>query len=111
MQIKRGTVTAVRRLGCDGRPTYNLNVTPTHNYFANGVLVHNCVDDPTSVDQADSDAERNTANEWWLGTMSTRLNSQKTGHFVVIQQRLHEEDLTGVLMGRGTGYEFLILQE
>jgi predicted phage terminase large subunit-like protein len=66
------------------------------------------VDDPTSVDQAESDTERKAANEWWNGTMSTRLNDMKTGHRVVIQQRLHEDDLTGNLLERG-GYEHLML--
>jgi hypothetical protein len=32
------------------------------------------VDDPHSVDQAQSDAERARAVGWWNGSMSTRLN-------------------------------------
>src|SRR5579871_990873 len=68
------------------------------------------VDDPTSVDQADSDAERQSANEWWNGTMTTRLNDLRTGHLVVIQQRLHEDDLTGHLLEQG-GYQLLMLPE
>jgi len=59
------------------------------------------VDDPHSVDQAESDAERRTAVEWFNGTMSTRLNDFATGHKIVIQQRLHEADLTGDLLGKG----------
>jgi predicted phage terminase large subunit-like protein len=66
------------------------------------------VDDPHSVDQAESDAERTSAVDWWNGSMSTRLNQFATGHKVVIQQRLHEADLTGDLLGRG-GYELLCL--
>jgi hypothetical protein len=66
------------------------------------------VDDPHSVDQAASDTERRAAIEWWNGTMSTRLNDFTTGHKVVIQQRLHEADLTGDLLARG-GYELLML--
>jgi predicted phage terminase large subunit-like protein len=68
------------------------------------------VDDPTSVDQADSDAERQSANNWWNGTMSTRLNDLRTGHLVVIQQRLHEDDLAGNLIEQG-GYQLLMLPE
>jgi predicted phage terminase large subunit-like protein len=68
------------------------------------------VDDPTSVDQAESDVERKGANDWWNGTMSTRLNDPKTGHLVVVQQRLHEDDLTGNLLEKG-GYELLMLPE
>jgi predicted phage terminase large subunit-like protein len=66
------------------------------------------VDDPHSVDQATSDAERTSAVEWWNGSMSTRHNDPAKGHKVVIQQRLHEADLTGDLLVRG-GYEHLCL--
>ena len=66
------------------------------------------VDDPHSVDQAASDTERVAAVEWWNGTMSTRLNDFASGHKVVIQQRLHEADLTGDLLVKG-GYELLCL--
>jgi predicted phage terminase large subunit-like protein len=67
-----------------------------------------CVDDPTSVDQAASDAERIRANNWWTGTMTTRLNDLKTGHLLLIQQRLHEEDTTAVCLEQG-GYQHLYL--
>jgi len=66
------------------------------------------VDDPHSVDQAQSDAERTSAVDWWNGSMSTRLNDFATGHKIVIQQRLHEADLTGDLLVRG-GYQLLCL--
>lgn len=66
------------------------------------------VDDPHSVDQAQSDTERTAAVEWWNGSMSTRLNDPSKGHMIVVQQRLHEADLTGDLLARG-GYEQLCL--
>ena len=66
------------------------------------------VDDPHSVDQAQSDAERTAAVDWWNGVMSTRLNDPSEGHKIVVQQRLHEADLTGDLLRRG-GYEHLCL--
>src|SRR5262249_30514436 len=66
------------------------------------------VDDPHSVDQAESEGERRNAIEWWNGSMVTRLNGLSTGNKVVIQQRLHEADLTGDLLQRG-GYELLCL--
>ena len=66
------------------------------------------VDDPHSVDQADSDKERQAALDWWNGAMATRLNNLSTGHKIVIMQRLHESDLTGDLLGKG-GYEVLCL--
>ena len=66
------------------------------------------VDDPHSVDQAESDLARKRAIEWWNGSMATRLNDLNAGHKVVIQQRLHEADLSGELLRKG-GYELLCL--
>jgi predicted phage terminase large subunit-like protein len=66
------------------------------------------VDDPHSVDQAESDIQRRSSIEWWNGSMATRLNDLGTGHKIVIQQRLHEADLTGDLLVKG-GYELLSL--
>src|SRR6185436_7836194 len=66
------------------------------------------VDDPHSVDQAESDVERRNAIEWLHGSMATRLNDLSIGHKIVIQQRLHEADLTGDLLIKG-GYELLCL--
>jgi predicted phage terminase large subunit-like protein len=66
------------------------------------------VDDPHSVDQAESETERRSAIEWWNGSMATRLNDFATGHKLVIMQRLHESDLTGDLLVKG-GYEHLCL--
>jgi len=40
--------------------------------------------------------------------MSMRLNDFSTGHMIVVQQRLHEADLTGDLLLKG-GYELLCL--
>ena len=66
------------------------------------------VDDPHSVDQAESDLARKRAIDWWNGSMATRLNDVNTGHKVAVQQRLHEADLAGELLAKG-GYEWLCL--
>ena len=66
------------------------------------------VDDPLNATEAHSDAVRNAANRWWDRTMSTRLNDPRTGVRMIIQQRLHEEDLTGHVLSKG-GYENLCL--
>lgn len=67
------------------------------------------VDDPLNPEQALSDAERNTSNDWFDQTFSTRLNDMKKGVMVVIMQRLHQDDLTGHLKGQG-GWEHLVLE-
>jgi predicted phage terminase large subunit-like protein len=66
------------------------------------------VDDPHSVDQAESDLARKRAIDWWNGSMATRLNDLNAGHKIVVQQRLHEADLCGDLLSKG-GYEHLCL--
>lgn len=69
-------------------------------------------DDPQSREQAESDLQRTSANEWWSQTMHNRVNDLATGNHVVIQQRLHEDDLTGHLKAKGgSHYEFLVLPE
>jgi len=56
------------------------------------------IDDPNAANEAFSEANIEATKEWWDGTMSTRLNNPKTGAFVVIQQRLAEDDLTGHIL-------------
>lgn len=80
---------------------YNLNVDGNHNYFANGILTHNCADDPNNAKEAESEADRQNVIDWWDGTISTRGVSRGVSQ-IVVQQRLHTMDLTGHLMGKGT---------
>ncbi len=56
------------------------------------------VDDAHALDDAFSDAARETALRWWSNTMSSRLNDRMTGSRVVIGQRIHEADLSGHLL-------------
>ena len=61
------------------------------------------VDDPNSAAEAFSEANIEATKEWWDGTMSTRLNDPKTGAYVIIQQRLAEDDLTGHVLSKDVG--------
>lgn len=65
------------------------------------------VDDPITADQARSDAERQTANDWFDRTISSRGVTRGV-RIVVIMQRLHEEDLSGHLLAKG-GWEHVCL--
>ena len=58
------------------------------------------VDDPNAAQEAFSEATIESTIEWWDGALSTRLNDPKTGAFIVIQQRLSEEDLTGHILSK-----------
>ena len=58
------------------------------------------VDDPVkSAEEADSQAYRDRAWEWWTGTAATRL--EPGGAAVVIGTRWHEDDLIGRLLQSG----------
>jgi hypothetical protein len=61
------------------------------------------VDDPNAAQEAFSEATIAATIEWWDAALSTRLNDPKTGAFVVIQQRLSEEDLTGHILSKDEG--------
>jgi predicted phage terminase large subunit-like protein len=67
------------------------------------------IDDPHSVDSAQSDAERQTTNQTFLEAIPTRLNNPATSAIAVIMQRLHEEDVSGVILNKELGYTHLCL--
>lgn len=66
------------------------------------------VDDPISAMDAHSKAMRDEANRWWDEETSQRLDDPLRAARVVVQQRLHQEDLAGHLIAQG-GYELLVL--
>lgn len=56
-------------------------------------------DDPNSARDCSETILENTIN-WFDQTMASRLNDPKTGRRILIQQRLHEQDLTGHVLSR-----------
>lgn len=56
------------------------------------------VDDPINPLMAASEAERKNAIKYFDETLTTRLDNPDRGLFIIIMQRLHEEDLTGHLL-------------
>lgn len=100
-----GAVFSVERHGVSSIRVHDIQVEDHSNFFAEGILVHNCiiVDDPNAANEAFSEATIQATIDWWDGTMSTRLNDPKTGAYIVIQQRLAEDDLTGHILERNVG--------
>ena len=64
------------------------------------------VDDPLSPQMASSATERDNANEWYRTTFYSRLNQPDIGVRIIIMQRVHEDDLTGFLLGRETRLKY-----
>lgn len=67
------------------------------------------IDDPHSVEGAASDQQRKSTIEWFLEAVPTRMNNPDTSTIVVIMQRLHEEDVSGVILDKQLGYDHLML--
>lgn len=67
------------------------------------------IDDPHSVEGAASAATRQSVVDWFLEAVPTRLNNPKTSAIVVVMQRLHEDDVSGVILSKELGYEHLML--
>lgn len=59
------------------------------------------VDDPMKADEAYSETERANTIGFFENTLLSRLNDQRTGRIIVLQQRLHEADLVGHLLATG----------
>ena len=78
-----------------GVRVYDIQVEGNHNFFANEILVHNCIiiDDYLKPQDASSITKLNSANEWFNVTLYSRLNSQTIGSRWLIMQRLHEDDI------------------
>ena len=66
-------------------------------------------DDPHSVRGADSDAERDNMLMIFSETVPTRLNKMDESAIVVIMQRVHERDVSGLILTEELGYDHLML--
>ncbi len=67
------------------------------------------IDDPHSVDGAESEAERLTTVRTFRESVPTRLNDPQRSAIVVVMQRLHEADVSGTILALRLGYEHLML--
>jgi predicted phage terminase large subunit-like protein len=65
------------------------------------------IDDANNTMLMESEAVRYTTNMWFTEVVPDRLNNPKESAIVVIQQRLHEEDVSGVALDRDLGYTHL----
>lgn len=66
------------------------------------------IDDPLSVDDAFSEAALEAAKQTFLEAVPSRVNN-KDSAIIVIMQRLHEADTSGVILSEDLGYTHLML--
>ena len=60
------------------------------------------IDDPHKAGDANSSVMRKNVIDWYQQTMESRLN-KRSDPIIIIMQRLHEDDLSGWLLGGGSG--------
>jgi predicted phage terminase large subunit-like protein len=97
-----------RRTSISGLKNTELEVATTMNGFRlatsiDGTLTGRggdivIVDDPLKPIDALSDSRRERANNWFNNTLLSRLDDKREGAIVIVMQRLHPDDLTGVLL-------------
>jgi predicted phage terminase large subunit-like protein len=63
-----------------------------------GVLI---IDDPIKANDADSEVARRGAIDWFRGTALSRLDNPATSLVCIAMQRLHVDDLAGILIEQG----------
>lgn len=66
------------------------------------------LDDPISAFGANSEAERRESEITFTETLPTRINNDASA-IVVIMQRLHEQDVSGLILSRKMGYTHVCL--
>ncbi len=66
------------------------------------------IDDPHNVKDSESEAKRNEALHWFTEVMPSRVNSEASA-IVIIMQRVHEEDVSGLIIEQDLGYEHLCI--
>lgn len=66
------------------------------------------LDDPLSADDANSEAALTAAEVTFTEALPTRVNNEDSA-IIVIMQRLHERDTSGIILDRGLGYTHLCL--
>ena len=67
------------------------------------------IDDPLKPQDALSDSKRQNANDWFYNTLLSRADDKATGAVIVVMQRVHLDDLAGMLMRVSDGWTVLNL--
>lgn len=96
---RESSVREAVRVGDCNVPVYDIQVEGTECFFANGILVHNCliIDDPTKGKaEARSETIQEQIRDWYTSSAYTRL--APGGGVLIIMQRWTEDDLAGWLL-------------
>ena len=67
------------------------------------------IDDPNNTMEMESELVRMSTKMWFTEVVPDRLNNPQESAIVIIQQRLHEEDVSGIAISREMGYTHLMI--
>lgn len=67
------------------------------------------LDDPHNIKEGESQTIREETVRWFREAMSNRLNHMTKSAIIVIMQRVHQEDVSGVIINEDLGYEHLMI--
>ena len=66
------------------------------------------IDDPHNVKEAESEKVRESTLQWFTEVLPTRFNDANSA-IVIIMQRVHERDVSGLILAEELDYEYLCL--
>jgi predicted phage terminase large subunit-like protein len=93
---RRNTATELQTTVGGGRRAVSLG-GPLTGMGADVIII----DDLMKAADAGSATERERARDYYEQTLFSRLDNKATGRIIVVQQRLHEDDLVGYLLEKG----------
>ena len=67
------------------------------------------IDDPHNVKESESDTVREETVRWFRESISSRFNDLETGALIIIMQRVHYDDVSGVILALGFDYCHLMI--
>ena len=67
------------------------------------------LDDPHNVKEAESEIVRTETVRWFRESMSNRLNDMDNDAIIIIMQRVHEDDVSGVILSAELDYVHLCI--
>lgn len=68
------------------------------------------IDDPHNIKTAESEKIRESTLQWFTEIVPSRVNDPENSVFVIIMQRVHSRDVSGLVLAKELGYEHLCLE-
>lgn len=67
------------------------------------------IDDPHNVTEAESERVRSETTRWFRESISSRFNDLDTGALIIIMQRVHADDISGIALSPDFDYCHLMI--